>query len=197
MTELFSEKQIFVKEKVRMFRFGNVFEFFNLSNVKLGEAREEEITKFKKVIKLTKYKSLLPFTIVLYDNMGEKIVRLNKPFKFWLPIVNVYDKQNQKIGSYKSKFRFFKPTFSLRDNSEQEFAKIEGNIMAWNFKITSNDSREIGTINKKFAGVAKELFTTSDNYLININNELLNEQQRKLLTSVACVIDMIFKEYKH
>lgn len=188
------EKTVLVKEKVRMFKFGNVFEFFNLQNHKIGEAREEEISGFKKFVKLTKYKSMLPFTIGLYDAQGNKVVTLRKPFRWWMAEVFVHDKDDNVIGRYKQKFKFLKPTFYLYEN-EQEFAKIEGNFTAWNFNITSPEGHDYGQIDKKFAGIAKEFLTTADNYVVRLDHDSLNENQQKILSSVSCVIDLIFKEY--
>lgn len=197
MTSIFDANQVFVKELVRMFKFGNVFEFYNIQKVKIGEAKEEEISGFKKVMKMTRFKSMLPFVIGVYDSVGSKIVTLRKPFKWWMQEVHVFDAQGQEIGIYKQKFKFFKPTFHLFDKQGVEFAKIHGNMVGWTFNISSMDGKNLGVINKKFAGIAKELFTTSDNYMVRFEpSNILNKEQKMILTSVACVIDMIFKEYK-
>ena len=195
MTSIFKENEIFVKEKVRILKYGNVFGFFNLTNHKLGEAREEEITLVKKIFKLTKLKTMLPFTISLYDSNNQKLVTLKRPFTWFLSEIVISDPQGNKIGKYKQKFKLLKPTFTLFDKDDNEFAKIQGNFIAWKFTITSTDGKNLGTINKKFAGLGKELFTTADNYLVKLHATSITPEQRKILTSVACIIDMVFKEY--
>lgn len=196
MASILDEKNIFVKERVRMFKFGNVFEFFNLDNVKIGEAREEEITTFKKFVKMTNMKTMLPFTIGIYGSDGSKIVTLKKPFKWFLPRVFIYDNDGTEIGKYVQKFKFFKSEFHLFGRDGIEFAKIVGNFVGWKFVISFMDGRKIGEINKKFAGIGKELFTTADNYVVRFEEGVsLSDEQKKILVSVSCVIDMIFKEY--
>ena len=54
---------------------------------------------------------------------------------------------------------------------------------------------DYGQIDKKFAGIAKEFLTTADNYVVRLDHHSLNENQQKILSSVSCVIDLIFKEY--
>ena len=89
----------------------------------------------------------------------------------------------------------FKPTLIFYDANEMEFAKIQGNFTAWNFTIKLSDGAQVGEINKKFAGVAKELFTTADHYLVKLTGSVDKDKQHMLL-AVACVIDMVYKEYK-
>ena len=195
MASIFEERVIFVKEKVRYFKFGEVFEFFNLDNVKIGEAREENVSFIKKILKMTGLKTKLSFTVSLYDTSNNKIITIKRPFTWFLSDITVFDQVGNKLGRYKEEYQLFKPVFSLYSKHEIKFAKIEGNFVAWNFVITSVNGEKIGEINKKFAGIAKEMFTTADNYLVKLNNSL-SEDNRKVLTSVACVIDLICKEYK-
>lgn len=196
MTSIFNEKTIFVKQLARVFKFGHVFEFYNQHKVKIGEAREEEITGWKKFVKMTKYSALLPFTISIYDSAGNKIVTLRKPFKWWMQEVNIHDEKDNVIGRYKQKFTFFKPTFHIFDN-EREFAMIQGNFVGWSYNITSASGQPLGVINKKFSGLAKEMFTTADNYQVKFEDSSLTADQKKILTSISCVIDMIFKNRKN
>jgi len=195
MASIFEEKEIFVKEKVRFFKFGNVFDFYNLENVKIGEGREENLFFLKKILKLTGIKPFLPFTISLYDSSNTKLVTFDRPLTFWMSQITILDAGGNQIGKYQQKFRLLKPTFVIFDNNNVEFAKIEGNFVAWNFVITLNDGTKVGEINKKFSGIAKEMFTTADNYIVKLNSQSLSKEHKKILISVACIIDMVFKEY--
>ncbi|MBI1970848.1 hypothetical protein HYS47_03810 [Candidatus Woesearchaeota archaeon] len=195
MASLFTEKKIFAKEQVRFMKFGNVFEFFSLDNKKLGEAREEEIDGIKKVFKLTKYKQHFPFTVSIYDSSDKKLVTIRRGFSLFLSTVKVFDGNGSPIGHYKQKFKLLKSKFLLFDESEKHFADLDGTMIGWSYAITDIHGTKLGGLYKKFSGVGKELFTTADNYIIELENiSSLSENQRKMIISVACIIDMIAGE---
>jgi uncharacterized protein YxjI len=62
------------------------------------------------------------------------------------------------------------------------------------FKFVRNQEA-IGTVTKKWAGIGKELFTTADNYILEINSSVAKDDLARLMmvTSVLC-IDMVIKE---
>jgi uncharacterized protein YxjI len=55
--------------------------------------------------------------------------------------------------------------------------------------------RELATVSKKWAGIGKELFTSADNYVLEIAPWLRADDpvRRLILASVLC-IDMVLKE---
>lgn len=197
MTNIIDANEIFVKEQVRTFKFGNVYDYFDTGKNKIAEAREENITGIRKLFKVTKYKPYLPFDFSIYTPGGEKIASLQRPFSPFLAKIKVSDANGKLIGRYQQKFHLLKPVLKLLDAQGQEFAEIRGNIIAWNFTITAPDGQEIGKVTKKWAGVGRELFTTADNYLVQLNKSGMSEDRKKMLTTVPGVIDMVFKEYKH
>ena len=87
-----------------------------------------------------------------------------------------------------------KPKFTLLDNLGHEIATIKGDWKAWNFEITDAAGQKIGTIDKKWNGLAKEMFTTADKYAVNIESNLADGNTRVAVASVAAAIDMILKE---
>jgi uncharacterized protein YxjI len=80
------------------------------------------------------------------------------------------------------------------DNEGREIATIKGDWAAWNFEITDTAGQRIGRVDKKWDGLAKELFTTADKYVVNIEPSVTDENQRIAIASVAAAIDMILKE---
>jgi hypothetical protein len=53
--------------------------------------------------------------------------------------------------------------------------------------------RSIGTINKKWAGVAKELFTTADKYKVNIDPAYKEDYRKVAIIVAAITVDMVLK----
>jgi uncharacterized protein YxjI len=54
----------------------------------------------------------------------------------------------------------------------------------------------LATINKKWNGAMKEIFTTADKYKVSIDGTLVNDTLKKIVLSSAITIDMVLKERK-
>lgn len=63
-----------------------------------------------------------------------------------------------------------------------------------NFEITDTAGQKIGTIDMKWNGMAKELFTTANKYAVKIKPSVNDENPRVAVASVAATIDVILKE---
>ena len=117
---------------------------------------------------------------------------MKRAFTFFLSKINVYQNE-QLVGYYKQRFRI-KPTFEIYDKNDKLIANIKGNFIAWDFKIEDINGNIIGGINKKWAGLAKELFTSADNYVIRFHGKV-DETTRRLIMSAAASLDMVYKEH--
>ena len=68
---------------------------------------------------------------------------------------------------------------------------MKGDWKGWNFKFLDSAGQEMGVVTKKWAGLGKELFTSADNYIIEIKEGTANNA---LLLAAAIAIDTVFKE---
>ena len=55
---------------------------------------------------------------------------------------------------------------------------------------------EIGMITKKWAGIAKEMFTTADKYNVQLTSTNLTREHKIAILASAITIDMVLKESK-
>jgi hypothetical protein len=67
------------------------------------------------------------------------------------------------------------------------------NWRAWNFNITDAQGNEVARITKTWEGVAKTMFTTADNYVIQIHRQL-HDPLRSLVVASALCIDTALKQ---
>ena len=52
-------------------------------------------------------------------------------------------------------------------------------------------------VSKKWAGLGKEMFTSADNYMLEISNDVpQNDDVRKLILAAVMCIDMVLKEWR-
>jgi uncharacterized protein YxjI len=66
----------------------------------------------------------------------------------------------------------------------------------WTFPIKKGD-RDVSVIEKKWSGLAKELFTDADNFRVRFSeSKLLTADDRLLLLAAAVFIDLLYFEAK-
>lgn len=59
----------------------------------------------------------------------------------------------------------------------------------------SNDGKEFATVTKKWNGLGKELFTSADNYILQINPQVpADNPLRMLIMAAVMCIDLVLKE---
>ncbi|MEY3845445.1 MAG: hypothetical protein RL293_1867, partial [Bacteroidota bacterium] len=69
-----------------------------------------------------------------------------------------------------------------------------GNLIGWEFTI-SKEGQEWASISKKWAGIGKEFFTSADNYVLSINDNVQKDDPTRILMLAAVLsIDFLLKE---
>ena len=68
-------------------------------------------------------------------------------------------------------------------------------LLGWDFKFISADNKEFAIVTKKWAGFGKEFFTSADNYVLQIDQQVPeNHPLRQLILSAVMCIDFVLKE---
>ncbi|MCB0978061.1 MAG: scramblase, partial [Acidimicrobiales bacterium] len=67
------------------------------------------------------------------------------------------------------------------------------NWRAWNFSIRDAQEEEIARITKTFAGIARAVFTTADNYVVQIHRPITGPLQA-LVVAAAVSVDTALKQ---
>lgn len=80
------------------------------------------------------------------------------------------------------------------DKNQKPICTLQGDWIGWDFKFI-NGTNELGFVNKKWAGIGKEFFTSADNYVLSINENIAPDSvERQLIFAAVMVIDMVLKE---
>lgn len=193
--KFFEHNDFFIDEKVQFLKFENEYKVFNNEGAQIG-AVKQKLTAGQKVQRLFFNKAMLPFLMEIADSNGQPLVHVKRGWTFWTSKITLVNPSGQIIGLIQQKFKLFKPTFKILNPGGQEVGVITGDWKAWNFDIKDISGNSIGTITKKWAGVAKELFTTADKYMVSINPAYTHEMNKIIILSTAITIDMVLKESK-
>ena len=194
MNSLLNNNLFLIKEHVGLFKAANNFDIYNPESNEVVMECREELGFITKVLRFTDYKRYTPFNIEIKTPEGEKILRVKRGVSFFLSKVEVLDEKDQLIGMFKQKLFSIGGKFKVLDPQEQEICMLKGKWTSWDFKFVK-DEIEFAHVSKKWSGLGKELFTSADNYMLQIDEKVPADNPiRQLIMAAVMCIDMVLKE---
>lgn len=184
-----------MKEQVGMFRAANNYDIYDpQSQEMIMTCREEKLGFFTKLFRFTDYKRMTPFHVEIKTHENENVLTVKRGFSLFLSTVEVFDENEKLVGKFKQKFFSVGGKFNVMDANENILCTLKGKWTGWNFKFIK-DNVEFAHVSKKWAGVGKELFTSADNYMLEIDKTVSPDHPIRLLILAAVMcIDMVLKE---
>jgi uncharacterized protein YxjI len=195
MNPIFNKNLFFIKEHTGVFKAANNYDVYDPENNQMIlNCRESNLGTFTKIFRFTKYKKFTPFYIEIAPVNSKKILSIKRGVAFFRSDVEVFDENDQLIGIFKQKFWSIGGKFELFDATGNLVCILQGKWTGWEFKFLKNE-KELAMVTKKWAGLGKELFTTADNYVLQIHSIVPeNDPVRKLIMAAIMCIDMVLKE---
>lgn len=195
MHPILNQNLFFIQEHVGMFKAANNFDVLDPNSQQIiMTCREEKLGIFTKIFRFTDYKRMTPFDIEVKTPSGQHVLSIKRGVSIFLSTVEVFDEKNKLVGSFKQKFFSIGGKFDVLDAHGKQLCTLNGKWTSWDFKFTK-DNLEYAQVNKKWAGIGKELFTSADNYMLQINNTVPQDTPlRTLILAAVLCIDMVLKE---
>lgn len=195
MNDLLNKNIFFVKEHIGIFKAANNYDIIDPQTKKIIlECRENNLGFFTKIFRFTKYKRMTPFDITIKTPDGTPVLRISRGISIFLSKVSVFDENNITIGGFKQKLFSIGGAFTVHDRNDQPVCNLIGKWTGWDFRFIQND-KELAHVTKKWAGLGKELFTSADNYVLEINDSVAKDNiVRQLILAAIMCIDMVLKE---
>lgn len=132
--------------------------------------------------------------VLIFDNSGKTILRIDRPFFWFFSTMFVYGENNEKLGQIEQRFAFFRKKYDLFLNHNNRFATINSSFFKFfTFKICDDSGREIGMISKKWGGFVKEIFTDADKFGVEFSINM-EDQKKAVILANAISIDFDFFE---
>lgn len=195
MHAILRQNLFFIKEHVGMFKAANNFDIYNPDTKELlMTCREEQLGFFTKLFRFTDYKRLTPFHVEIKTAKGEPVLEVKRGVSLFLSTVEVFDEKGMLVGRFKQKFFSVGGKFDVLDPQNNVLCTLKGKWTSWDFKFMQGNS-ELAQVNKKWAGIGRELFTSADNYMLSVNDSVRKEDNVRILILAAVMcIDMVLKE---
>ena len=191
---LFTESILVVNQKVKLIELNNQYSVFDSSGKQIASVNQVGQSTAKKLLRLvSSLDQFLTHKLEISDMKGQVVLRLTRPAKVFKSTVIVSDGADREVGRIVQENMIGKINFSLQVG-QQQIGAIKGeNWRAWNFRIEDASGTEVARITKKFEGIAKTLFTTADNYVLNIHRPL-EQPLISLVVAAALSIDTALKQ---
>jgi uncharacterized protein YxjI len=192
---IFTEPVLVVNQKAKLIEINNEYAIYNQHGQQIGAVRQVGQSLAKKAVRLMgNYDSLMTHKLQIVDAYGNVQLAITKPRALLKSKVIVQDARGQEIGQIAIQLRLGKAKFNLESGGRQWGTINAENFRAWNFNIQDYNGGEIARITKTWEGMAKALFTTADNYVVQIHRPL-DEPLRSLVIASSLSIDLVLKQY--
>jgi len=185
-----------IKEQVGFFKTADVYDIFDPESGDQVGIAQEVPGPIVGILRWFISKKLMPTKAEIREHpSGSLLFTIKKPVSFFRSTVEVYDAQGSKIGFFKSKILSIGGGFYVYDKDGNQFAEVKGKWTGWEFRFLTPEGHEMGKVSKKWAGMLKELFTSADNYIVTISDDLADQPIAKMLLLAATIaIDMVYYE---
>jgi uncharacterized protein YxjI len=191
---IFTEPVLVVNQKAKLIEINNEYAIYDQNARQLAAVREVGQSNLKKAARfLTSLDQYMTHQLQIVDMSGNVLLGLTRPAKFVKSRIIVTDPGGNEIGQIVQQNAIGKIRFGL-ESGGHAYGTIQGeNWRAWNFAILDHTGTEVARITKTWEGLAKTLFTTADNYVVQIHRPL-EDPLRLLVVASALSVDTALKQ---
>jgi uncharacterized protein YxjI len=191
---LFTELVLVVNQKVKLIEMANEYAVFNQHGHQIGSVVQVGQSALKKAARfLSSLDQFMTHRLEVRDVNHQTVLRLTRPAKVVKSRVVVERPDGQAVGEIVQDNVFGKIRFAFVVNGQQIGGIQAENWRAWNFSVTDHAGTEVARISKTWEGLAKTMFTTSDNYVVQIHFRL-PEPLVSLVVAAALTVDLALKQ---
>ena len=195
MHESLNKNLFLVKEHLGIFKAANNYD---VHDPETGEiimhCREDHLGGLTKLLRFTDYKRHTPFDVRITTPDGQPLVRVTRGVAILRSHVTVRDAADEVIGGFKQRLLSVGGAFDVLDAEDNVLCNLVGKWTGWDFRFVAGDT-EFAHVTKKWTGLGKDLFTSADNYVLEISDAVPPDNRvRQLILAAVMCIDMVLKE---
>jgi len=191
---IFTEPVLVVNQKAKLIEVNNEYAIYDQNGTQLGAVRQVGQSAAKKVLRvISSVDQFLTHKLQVVDLQGNVLLALTRPAKLVKSKVIVQDGHGNEIGQIVQQNAIGKIRFSLEAGGHTYGSINAENWRAWNFRVADHADTEVARITKTWEGLAKTMFTTADNFVVQIHGPL-EEPLRSLVVASSLAVDTALKQ---
>ncbi len=191
---LLAHAKFIVDQKPKLFELRNEYSIYDEYGNRIGSVMQVGQSILTRLLRLLiKTDSLLGVKLEIREADGSAALLLHKPgFRV---TCTVSRPDGTVLGRIAARIRLGKARMAITDPAGSVIGEVRAeNLRAWNFNVQDASGRPIARVDKKWAG-ARELFTTADKYIMELN-PALPDPLRSLVVASCLAIDTLLKQQK-
>ncbi|MFF4501414.1 phospholipid scramblase-related protein [Streptomyces sp. NPDC001401] len=192
---LFTEPVLVVNQKAKLIELTNEYKVMDQNGNQIGSVSEIGQSALKKALRfVSSLDQFMTHRLEIRDAYGQPQLVLTRPAKVFKSKVLVSRPDGSPVGEIVQQNMIGKINFAMNDANGQQVGAIKAeNWRAWNFAIVDHADNEVARITKTWEGLAKTMFTTADNYVLQIHYKL-PEPLLSLVVATALTVDTALKQ---
>lgn len=191
---LFGQQVLVVNQKAKLIELTNEYSVFDQQGNTVGSVVQVGQSGLRKALRfVSSIDQYLTHRLEIRDAYGQPQLLLTRPAKFIKSRVVVQRPDGRPVGEIVQQNAIGKINFAMVADGQRIGAIRAENWRAWNFAVVDHNGAEIARITKTWEGLAKTMFTTADNYVLQIHHQL-PEPLLSLVVAAALTVDTALKQ---
>jgi uncharacterized protein YxjI len=166
------ERQIEMMNVFLGFEQANRYAIMDALGNRLGFMEERDLG-FVKVMMRQVYRLHRPFLVDVFDNEGNQLLTIKRPFSFINSHIEVLKPEGDLIGESVQSWHLWRRRYNLfKAESEQEFDQfgaIDAPFLSFDFPVRDENGVVIASVDRNWVGLGRELFTDTGVYIIRMD----------------------------
>ena len=191
---VFTEQILVVNQKAKLIEVNSEYAVYDQNGNQIAAVRQVGQSNLKKALRfISSVDQFMTHNFQIVDMSGNVLLAITRPAKIMKSRVEIADGTGRAVGSIVQKNMIGKINFGLEAGGSVVGSINAENWRAWNFSIQDTSGTEVARITKTWEGLAKTMFTTADNYVLQIHRPL-TEPLRSLVVASALSVDTALKQ---
>jgi len=190
---LFEQPTLVVNQKTKLIELTNEYAVYDAKGQQLGAVVQVGQSTARKALRfVSQLDQYLTHRLEVRDANGV-VLNLVRPAKLVKSRVEVTRADGSPVGEIVQANVFGKIRFDLVVQGQLAGAIQAENWRAWDFSISDHSGQEVARITKKWEGFARTVFTTADNYVVQVHRRL-EDPLASLVVAAALTVDTALKQ---
>ena len=191
---LFTEPILVVNQKAKVIELVNEYLVFDQHGTKVGAVAQVEQSTAKMVARfVSSLDQFLTHKYEIRDADENPVLVMVRPRKIMKSSFVVTKPDGTEVGKVKQSNMLGKIRFKLTAGDKDIGSINAENWRAWNFHVKNAEGTEVARVAKTWEGLGKTLFTTADNFVLEIK-EPIEDPLLSLVVATSLCIDTALKQ---
>ncbi|QEU62678.1 Aim25 [Kluyveromyces lactis] len=205
------ERQIEMMNVVLGFEQANKYAIMDVMGNRIGYMQERDFGFFKAITRQI-YRLHRPFTVDVFDNYGNVLMTIERPFSFINSHIKAIlpDENRTLVGESVQNWHLWRRRYELFQREYEnpseftQFGNIDAPFLSFEFPVMDENNKIIAGCDRNWVGIGRELFTDTGVYIVRfdsqqsfdgvypqemLSDKVLNYDQRAVMLSNAVSID--------